>query len=201
MPGIENPILLDLPVPIRTKRLALRPLQVGDGAAIFESATESLVDFAPWLEWAQSDPTPQKSEETARRFAAEFILRKQLSFAIFAGDRYLGMIGVYGFNWKIPSAFLGYWLRTSETGKGYMTEAGNALTLYLFRHLGLRRLAIGCDADNTRSAGVAERLGFVLESTAPMADIHPQTGEPTTELTFVRFNADGLDDAGVSWPA
>ncbi|HAU29321.1 MAG TPA: GNAT family N-acetyltransferase [Rhodospirillaceae bacterium] len=199
MGGIENPILLDLPVPIRTKRLTLRPCRAGDGRAIFEAVSESMQDFVPWLELAQGTPTLEESDEKARRFAADFILRKHLSFAIFASDRFLGMIGVYGFNWKIPSAHLGYWLRTSETGKGIMTEAARALTLYLFRHVGLRRLAILYDENNTKSVAVAKRLGFALESTSPMADIHPLTHEPTTELTFVRFHADGLDDTDVSW--
>ena len=201
MAGIEKPILLDLPVPIRTKRLTLHPLQTGDGAAMFTAISESMAEFAPWLEWASSPQTPETAEETARRFSAEFLLRKHLSFAIFSDARFLGMVALYGFKWNIPSACCGYWLRTSETGKGYMTESVNALSLYGFRHIGLRRLAILCDADNLKSIAVPKRLDFALEATSPMADIHPQTGEPTTELVFVRLNDAGLDDASVSWPA
>ncbi len=201
MAGIENPILLDLPVPIHTKRLILRPLAPGDGAALFEAASESMAELAPWdiMDCVKPATTPEDCEIIARKCAACFLQRHFLLFGMWAGERFVGIADLGVSNWKIPSGKFGYWLRTSETGRGYMTEAISAICLYAFREIGMRRLEIRCDETNAKSAAVAERLGFVLESTAPMADVHPQTGKPTTELTFVRFNADGLADTDISW--
>jgi len=201
MAGIENPLLLDLPVPIRTKRLTLRPPQPGDGAAMFDAVSESLAELQPYLRWATPAPTLGQREEYARQFAANFILRENLAFTIWQNSRFIGICELHHFNWKIPSAYTGYWLRTSESGKGYMTEGVNALSLYGFRELGLRRLVIRCDDDNTKSAGVPERLGFALESTSQNDALKPNSSDLRTTRTYVRFNADGLSDEDISWGA
>jgi len=201
MAGIENPILLDLPVPIRTKRLVLRPIAPGNGGAMNEAISESLPELAPWLDWATSAPTPEQSEELARTFAANFILRSALVFLMWREDRLIGRCALYDFNWKIPSAELGYWIRTSESGKGYMTESISALAIYAFRHIGLRRLVLGCFDENLKSTAIAQRLGFTLESRAACASYNSSSKSLCTWRTYVRLNADGLDDAGVSWGA
>ena len=201
MGSIEKPILFDLPVPIRTQRLVLRPLAPGDGKALFEAVSESMAELAPWdiMDCVKPSTTPDDCEVIARKCAAGFIQRNFLLFGMWAESRFIGIADLGIYNWKIPAGKFGYWLRTSETGKGYMTEAVNALSLYAFRHIGVRRLVIICDADNAKSAAIPKQLGFTLESTSPMADVHPLTGQPTTDLVFVRFNAAGLDDAEVSW--
>ncbi|HAU29320.1 MAG TPA: GNAT family N-acetyltransferase [Rhodospirillaceae bacterium] len=201
MGGIDNPILLDLPVPIRTKRLTLRPMQAGDGQAMNEAIAESASELARFPPWATPLPTISQSEERARQFSADFILRKLLAFCIMREGRMIGLCGLHKIDWKIPSAEIGYWLRTSTTGHGYMTEAVNALSLYAFRVPGLRRLVLGCDDDNAKSAGVAERPGFALESKAFGKHLKRDTDELATSRIYVRFNADGLDDTGVSWGA
>ncbi len=58
---------------------------------------------------------------------------------------------------------IGYWIRTSETGKGYITEAVNALTVYGFGELKADRIFIRCDDRNPASARVAEKAGYQLE--------------------------------------
>jgi len=200
MGGIEKPILLDLPVPIRTKRLVLRPPAPGDGLALNEAISESIAELAPRMPWANPAPTVQDSEESARKFAAGFILRTALPFLIFHDRRLLGMCALQDIRWNIPSAAIGYWLRTSETGRGYMTEAVNALALYAFRVPGMRRISLAPEDRNLKSAGIPERLGFILEGRAENCGVKPD-GTLRTSRIYVRFNADGLDDAGVSWQA
>jgi len=36
-----DPVLIDLPMPIRTPRLAIRPKQIGDGAIAFSAVMET----------------------------------------------------------------------------------------------------------------------------------------------------------------
>lgn len=58
---------------------------------------------------------------------------------------------------------IGYSIRPSERGKGYGTLI-LALTLERARELGLSRVLLTCDTDNTRSARVIMRNGGVLTS-------------------------------------
>ena len=60
-------------------------------------------------------------------------------------------------------ADIGYELDPRQWGKGYATEAAQALVDYGFKELGLFRLSSWCIADNTPSVRVLERLGFRQE--------------------------------------
>ena len=80
--------------------------------------------------------------------------------------RYLGGVGLQPREpdgWSVPAFSIGYWIRVSEQGHGYVTEAVRLLTSYLFDVLHAQRIEIVCDVHNTRSIGVAERVGFVQE--------------------------------------
>jgi len=78
-------------------------------------------------------------------------------------NRFIGYCGLERIDWALRGFEIGYWMRTSSTGKGYMTEAVKALESHVFEHCGCRRLMICCDALNERSAAIPKRLGFELE--------------------------------------
>ena len=65
--------------------------------------------------------------------------------------------------WELGYFEIGYWLRKSAEGQGYMTETVRLLADYAFASLSANRVEIICDARNLRSAAVPRRLGFVLE--------------------------------------
>ncbi len=67
--------------------------------------------------------------------------------------------------WAIRAFEIGYWIRTSAEGHGYVTEAVQLLTALAFEHLGANRVEIQADPYNARSWRVPERLGFPLEGT------------------------------------
>ena len=86
----------------------------------------------------------------------------------------------------MPRFEIGYWCRTSYAGKGYITEAVNAITAFAFDVLGARRVEIRCDALNLRSRRVAERCGFPLEATLRQFD-RSVDGELRDELVFAKL--------------
>jgi RimJ/RimL family protein N-acetyltransferase len=163
-----NPLLLDIPQEISTERLLLRMPRAGDGAIIFPAARESLAELKPWMPWATDDYSVEKGEEWCRRGAARFLLREELPFLMFLREGlyleglHLGNIGMPRINWELRKCEIGYWLRTSQTGRGYMTEAGRAMVELLLK-LGFCRIEIRCDPQNQKSRAVAQRLGFQLE--------------------------------------
>jgi aminoglycoside 6'-N-acetyltransferase len=60
-------------------------------------------------------------------------------------------------------AEIGFTLAPEHQGNGYGAEAVRALLGYLFGSRGLHRVSAGCDARNTASARLMERVGMRLE--------------------------------------
>jgi ribosomal-protein-serine acetyltransferase len=160
-----TPILLNIPCEITTERITMRTPRTGDGLITTPSVRESLAELKVWMPWATDDYNEQSGEEWCRKAAAEFIARKQLQFLMFlrAGNAHIGNIGAFAFNWDIPAGEIGYWLRTSHTGRGLMTEAVRGLAGMLQGRLNFRRIQIRTDDRNQRSRRVAELAGFQLE--------------------------------------
>ena len=174
--------------------LILRPLQGGDGKALFEAIEESIDQLRLWLPWVRgASLTEEELEMHARRFYAQFVLREALHLAVFSGVELIGMCGLKNLRWDIPSCELGYWFRTSTHRKGFATEAVNAITRYAFSQIGMRRLVITCDDENTRSCAIPERLGFTLEMKAQgIVPPGPASDELRTGRLYSRLSLDKL---------
>jgi RimJ/RimL family protein N-acetyltransferase len=163
--GSTEPILIDVPESFESDRLLIRAPRWGDGAQVNEAVCESLEQLRPWMPWAQKAPTPEESEIDIRRSRLRYLDRTDLRLLLIdkAGGRLVGASGLHRIDWEARKFEIGYWLRTSCTGQGYMTEAVEAITRFAIRQLQANRIEIRCDARNVRSARVAERLGFTLE--------------------------------------
>ena len=77
---------------------------------------------------------------------------------------YVGNSGLHRIDWEVPRFEIGYWVRTSLQGNGYITEAVNGITKFAFELLKAERMEIRCDSRNARSAAVARRAGYTLEA-------------------------------------
>lgn len=165
-----NPVLLDIPHQFETERLLVRAPQPGDGATIHASVVETLDDLRRHpasLPWALEEPHVDKSEENARRGAANWIVRADFpAFAFLRdGGAHVGNVGLHRFNWETRVFEIGWWCRKRFQGQGYISEAARGLTEFAFTYLGARRVWCHADEANERSWRVAERLGFEHEGT------------------------------------
>lgn len=160
-----NPILLDFPDAFESERLIIRCPRSGDGAMINAAIAESFAELTRWMPWARTLPAVEDTEEFVRRAHANFIRRESLPLILLdkGAGSFVGSSGLQEVNWAVPRFEIGYWLRTSCTGKGFMTEAVNAITTFAFDTLDARRVEIHMDDRNERSWRVAERCGFALE--------------------------------------
>ena len=94
-------------------------------------------------------------------------MREAFELGIFSRDGlFLGGCALHVQDWSVPSFMIGYWIRKSSEGRGYVSEAVRLLTRYAFDKLAAVRVVIHCDARDSRSASVAERLGYVFEGRA-----------------------------------
>lgn len=160
-----DPLLLDIPEQFTSNRLLIRAPLPGDGPAINAGVVESINELRPWMPWAQTVPTIDDSEIYTRNSRAKFLLRQDLQLRLFLreGGTFVGSSGLHRINWEVPRFEIGYWVRTSMVGRGYISEAVTAITGFAFNQLKAQRVEIRCDDRNTRSWRVAERCGFELE--------------------------------------
>jgi RimJ/RimL family protein N-acetyltransferase len=163
---MEHLTLVPLFEELRGERVVVRPYRVEDAEALKEAVEESRQHLRPWMPWADSHQSIEESRDWLLRMNAKLLLREELGFGIWHAEtgQYLGGTGLHPGNWEIPSFEIGYWLRASAEGHGYMTEAVRLLTDFAFEGLKANRIEIRCDERNVRSAAVAMRLGFKQEA-------------------------------------
>lgn len=187
---MTDPVLIEVPEKIETQRLLLLAPRPGVGPALNEAIIETQEQLKRWMPWAQQLPTVDDTEAVVRRQIAAFVLREDLPFQIYSrepqGRRLLGAMGLHRFDWAARRFEIGYWLRRSAQGQGFISEAVNGLTEMAFTQLRARRLEIRCDEANARSRAVAERCGFALESVMQGQAVNP-AGELRNTCVYVKL--------------
>lgn len=170
-----DPILLDFPDQLETERLLIRAPRPGDGLAVYEAIQESLEELRPWMHWAHRAQTPDVTERVVRSAMARFISREELRMHLYrkSDGLFVGASGMQDIDWDVPRFEIGYWVRTSMQGQGYITEAVKALTAFCFDTLKAERVEVLMDNRNQRSAAVAERTGYIFEAVLPRRSRDP----------------------------
>lgn len=196
----KNHILIDIPMPIETPRLILRNVLPGDGKAMFEAKAESFREVNKWMAWAKELGTEEDFEIVARQNHAEFILRRDIMVVGFekASGKFVIGTGLHRMDWDSGYFEIGYYVRTSEAGKGYATESTNALLRYAFSALGAKKVGICHHDGNDASRRVIEKLGF--QKTGHMADDATlNDGTRVGRHWYARYDTDGLPELNVTW--
>jgi RimJ/RimL family protein N-acetyltransferase len=174
------------------ERVVIRPYREEDAQALFEAVAESREHIRPWLPFADQHQSVDESRDWIIKQKAQWLLRDNMNLAIWeAADpkHYLGGMGLHPHNWDTGYFEIGYWLRKSAEGKGYMSEAVRLLTDYALNELKAQRVEIRCDQQNIRSAAVARRLGFVEEGVLRNESTEPG-GSVRSTLVFSRIPSD-----------
>jgi len=149
---------------IRGQRTFLRPAERSDVPTFVRWFTDA--DVLRHL--AMRAPMSQASEEAwfDRMIAAQG--RTDYHFVICLADdpRPIGTIGLHGIDWENGSAEFGIAIgEKDEWGKGYGTDATNAICDFGFGELRLERIALSVYAGNERGRRAYEKAGFTLEGT------------------------------------
>jgi RimJ/RimL family protein N-acetyltransferase len=133
---------------IKTKRLTLRVAEMPDAPAMVEALNDISVS-----EWLGRVPFPYGAKD-----AEEFMTRNQAAdvpnYSIFEDGKLIGGVGIAGL------VGLGYWFIPSAWGKGFATEASNALLARHFVDPDAPDILSGYIAGNEGSANVQTKLGF-----------------------------------------
>jgi RimJ/RimL family protein N-acetyltransferase len=197
-----HPFLIDLPMPIRTPRLLLRPKQPGDGALTAAAVAETWEDLHQWMRWAENprDFTAERMEIRTRQMMASFLLREVIELVGIetATGQPVVWCGFHDIDWSAGICDTGYWVRKTAQNRGFATEAANALVRYGFGPLGMRRIGLTHSAGNEPSRRVAEKLGFIGEGIQRAANVLPG-GRVADRYCYARFDTVGLPDLELTW--
>jgi RimJ/RimL family protein N-acetyltransferase len=183
-----EPILQEFPYQFETRRLTIRGPLPGDGVRVRTAVLESQAELKQWLPWAVEIPTEEEYEVKVRQAQLRFLGREDLWMMLLLKDTdiIIGGSGLHRIDWSVPRFEIGYWVRTAYSGQGYITEAVAGITEFAFRELGANRVEIHCDALNTRSAAVPQRLGFAHEATLINESRHHLTNALRNTLIFAK---------------
>lgn len=146
-------------------QIEIRPYRLGDADDLYAAVRESIPEVSPWLPWCHADYSTDDAREWVESrmdYAREGI---EHAFSIRDGDgRFLGGCGLNCIQPMHNMANLGYWVRTSATGRGLATSAVAKLAAFAFEETELVRLEIVCAVDNRPSQRVAEKSGALREA-------------------------------------
>ena len=177
-----DPILLELPEALDGPRVRLRPYRPADATAYWAAVEESRAHLGGWLPWVSRFRAEADARAYVAEVAARWLLREDLTAGVFerASGRLLGGAGLHRIDWELRSFDVGYWLRASAEGRGYMREALALLTRLAFEVLGANRVQVRMDVANARSRAVAEACGFAWEGTLRNCYLGP-AGRPVDQ--------------------
>ena len=156
-----------LPSVIETSRLTLRSYREGDESWYFEMSKRNhghLERYEP------DNPVMEiKTEEDAKKLIEDLVeawnKRTHFFMGVFIKEtkQFVAQIYIGSVNQNVPEFGIGYFTDVEHEGKGYVTEAVNAVVKSLFENVDAHRIRIETDDTNIRSISVAERCGFVKE--------------------------------------
>lgn len=143
---------------IKTKRLVLKPLGVQYLNSVFQYASD--FDTTKFMVYLPSE-TIEETLDFLQKAEKEWQKEKPAfyEFAILFDKKHIGAVSLYlddsrtegEFGWIIDKA---YW------NQGITTEAAKALFDFAVNHLRIKHFIAHCDAENTGSYRVMEKLGM-----------------------------------------
>ncbi len=186
--ALDDTVSIEGSAPINHSPVA-RPLRIRQSSAVAVSLTDDVVLLRAWtssdasfLANASKDPAvdryngpmpeslPDALEmiDSFERGWRSFDVENDPTGTAFAivdvtSGEPVGMCGIDGWS-STDVAQFGYWLVEAARGKGLATRAVRLMTSWLFE-LGAARVFLTIQSENSASAAVARRAGFVYENT------------------------------------
>jgi RimJ/RimL family protein N-acetyltransferase len=174
---------------IREGDLLLTRARADDLDEMVTAVNASLSELRPWFPWAQHPATEESVGAFLTQVAQSWDEGTGFAFVgreLRDGAASGGVVCGCGLHVRLgPGALeIGYWVRTDRARRGIATRAAGALTRAAFSLPGVERVQIHCDQSNEPSAGVAAKLGYVLDRTEAKEPAAP--GETGRYLVWVR---------------
>jgi ribosomal-protein-serine acetyltransferase len=170
--------------------ILIRPWTADDVDALFTTVTASLSTLSQWLPWAKPGYVRGDSATWIAHCQRAWNAASEYPFGVFDADsgQLLGGVGLNHLSLVRRSANLGYWVADDARGGGVAVAAAHLAAAWAFAHLGLQRIEILVQPENSASLRVAVKLGAVCEGIARNGII--VDGEPHEAIVHSLVPAD-----------
>lgn len=155
---------------LETSRLSLNLVQFTDSNDVLMAVKESVGELSTWFPWATAQYTVRDAQDfiaegvKANQAKTEFVyvIRSKSSGRLMGVGSLRHVPDEYG--QTVPMYELGYWMRSSETGQGFGTEAVQKMVEFAMGELGAVRVFGCCAASNLASQKTLEAAQLVREA-------------------------------------
>ena len=172
---------------VRTERLILRRFTAADAEAF--AAYRSDPDIARYQSWDAPLPLSEAVQKVEEFTQGDPAAPGWFQYAVDLDGVLIGDLGL-NLDENLMQAELGFTLASAYQGRGYATEAVRGLLDDVFIERKLHRVSAECDARNTASARLLERVGFKQEGLRLSNSWFK--GEWTDDLLFGLLRSDYL---------
>ena len=150
---------------IETPRLIMRGMKVSDTEDMYAYACRE--DVTRYLTW-EPHPDMKHTKEYLTYIGQRYRTGDFYDWAVVckADNHMIGTCGFTKFDFASDSAEIGYVINPDYHGKGYGTEAVEAVLRFGFEELHLHRMEARFIKENTPSLRLMERVGMTLEGYA-----------------------------------
>jgi RimJ/RimL family protein N-acetyltransferase len=144
--------------------VSIRRYLLTDVDELFRAMLESRGEISPWMVWCHPDYSMDDASSWIQTTIAAHEAKTSFDFAIFdESGTFAGACGINRINPIDRFANLGYWVRTSQSGRSIAPAAVLKLAEWTFANTDLNRLEIVAAVGNTKSQRVAEKVGALRE--------------------------------------
>ena len=167
--------------------VAIRPYRASDAPDLYRAAMESVTELRPFMPWCRPDLTEAEQHAWVEAQVVAYAAKSAYEFAIVASDdRYLGGCGLNQIDLVNRRANLGYWVRSTATGRGVASAAVQHLAQWAFANTDLIRLELVIAVENEASLRTAVRAGARREGLQHKRLLLHDRAHDAIMLSFVR---------------
>ena len=133
---------------------------------LYAAVCESIPEVGRYETWCHSGYKPADAATYVNWWRDAWTAGTAYYFAVERRDtgEFVGSCGLSEILRAHRRAGLGYWIRTSCTGRGYATDAARTVLRLGVEDLGLERVELEIAVDNAASRRVAEKVGCTYEA-------------------------------------
>lgn len=157
----DRETVIDRELTLHGPTVVARPPVESDVVPLWEAIDESVTDLCVWMRWCHEGYRPEETRVWLRATRQARAEGRECSFVVTdaVDGTVLGACALNDVDAENRRANLGYWVRSTATGRGVATEAAGLVARFGLTVLGLARVEIVAAPSNLASQRVAEKVG------------------------------------------
>ncbi len=147
--------------------LVLRPWLPSDATALVEAYKDPAIQ-----KWHVRSMSEDEAKRWAMSWSKRWIEETGAGWAIVVQDTLIGRVGLRTINLAEGVGEAAFWVLPAARGRGIAPRALDAVTAWMFAHVGLHRIELLHSTANRESCRVASKAGYLVEGTKRQHGLH-----------------------------